>query len=125
LDTAQTGFEQALVIHPDSVDALRGLAGLALERGQIARALELHNKLLALGERTPEFLYNLALLQQQSGNPLAAKHYEEALSLAPNFPEALLNLGLALQSLGRDDEARVSWKKAIDPKPELALGYFQ
>jgi Flp pilus assembly protein TadD len=51
--------------------------------------------------------------------------YKEALTGSPDFAEALLNLGIALEALGQTEEARASWQKALALKPELAKGYFQ
>ena len=51
--------------------------------------------------------------------------YRQALAASPDFAEALLNLGIALETLGQKDEARASWQKALTLKPELARGYFQ
>jgi len=41
------------------------------------------------------------------------------------FPEALLNLGIALKALGEEEEARSHWRRALKAKPELANGYFE
>ena len=42
----------------------------------------------------------------------------------PDFGLALLNLGHALRELGREEEARACWGKAIRLDPSLAAGYF-
>ena len=55
----------------------------------------------------------------------AAKFYREALDASPEFPEALLNLGIALKALGEEEEARSHWRRALKAKPELANGYFE
>ncbi len=54
----------------------------------------------------------------------AAALYRNALEGQPDFPEALLNLGHALEALGQSDDARESWIKALAVKPELANDYF-
>ena len=113
--------------HPirKSIDALRGLAALAVEREDLDKALDLQAKLIEAGERTPELFYNTGLLLQKSGQVEdAVRLYQEALSDRPNFPEALLNLGHALKSQGKPDEAREFWRQALEQKPELAAGYF-
>jgi tetratricopeptide (TPR) repeat protein len=126
LDRAWDGFEKTVALKSDWDPALRGLAGIAVERNALSQALELHSKLIAMGERTSELLYNTGLLLQKSGqDEKAVPLYEEALVCSPDFPEALLNLGIALQALGREPEARVHWRKAIEANPELAHGYFQ
>jgi tetratricopeptide (TPR) repeat protein len=102
LDRAWKSFESAAALEPKSVDALRGLAGIAIERNAFQQALEFHGKLIDLGERTPDLLYNTGLLLQKAGqNDNAARLYEEALREKPDFSEALVNLGLALEALGR------------------------
>jgi TolA-binding protein len=40
------------------------------------------------------------------------------------MPEALLNLGRILEALGKSDEARACWTKALEAEPALAQGYF-
>src|SRR5439155_19250979 len=72
LDEACSQFEQAVAIQPKSTGALRGLAGGAVERNDLERALPLHRKLIELGERTPELLYNTGLLSQKSGEHQSA-----------------------------------------------------
>ncbi|HRH43940.1 MAG TPA: tetratricopeptide repeat protein, partial [Pyrinomonadaceae bacterium] len=51
----------------------------------------------------------------------ALKFYEEALKIAPEFPEAEFQKGSALQSLGRDLEAEKSYRKATELKENWVL----
>jgi tetratricopeptide (TPR) repeat protein len=97
-----------------------------LERGDLDQALEYHGRLVDLGERQPELLYNTGLLLQKSGQAEeAARLYREALAENPDFAEALLNLGHVMKSLGHEEDARACWGKALEAKPELAEGYFE
>lgn len=41
-----------------------------------------------------------------------------------DFSEALLNLGHALKAVGKEDEAREVWSKAVTADPMLAEQYF-
>ena len=50
--------------------------------------------------------------------------YQAALSVKPDFPQALLNLGHALKATGKEDEARQAWSRAVTADPELAAEYF-
>jgi tetratricopeptide (TPR) repeat protein len=119
-------FEGVLEADPASIDALRGLAALAVEREELDKALDLQAKLIEAGERTPELFYNTGLLLQKSGQiEDAIRLYQEALTERPNFAEALLNLGHALKSKGELDQARTYWRQALEQKPELASGYFE
>src|SRR3989442_14657298 len=123
LESARDAFEKTLAVEANSLEALRGLAGIALQLGATEEALKLHRDLLKAGHRTPELLYNTALLLQKSEkHEEAAKLYREALEVSPEFPEALLNLGIALKALGDEEDARSHWRKALKAKPELASG---
>jgi len=123
---AGKAFEAVIASEPTSIDALRGLAALAVEREDLDKALDLQAKLIEVGERTPELFYNTGLLLQKSGQfEDAIRLYQEALAEKPDFAEALLNLGHALKAQGKPDEARNCWRQALEQKPELAAGYFE
>jgi tetratricopeptide (TPR) repeat protein len=123
---AKRCFHEAHLLRPDSSDAVRGLAALALEQQDFAEAFELHRKLIELGERSPELYYNAALICQKRGQlEDAVSYYQQALQEHPQFAEALLNLGHAMMALGQEEEARTCWRRAIREKPELAHDYFE
>ena len=52
---------------PDSSDAVRGLAALALEQQDYAEAYDLHRRLIEMGERGAELFYNAGLICQKRG----------------------------------------------------------
>jgi tetratricopeptide (TPR) repeat protein len=123
---ARRCFEETLMLRPDSSDAVRGLAALALEQQDFDEAYTLHQRLIELGEHSPELFYNAGLICQKRGHTEdAVGFYQQALGEAPQFAEALLNLGHALMDLGQEEEARSHWRKAIREKPELAQAYFE
>ena len=125
-DLAQLVYEQVLNADPKNMDAVRGLAALALERSDFDQALEYHGRLIDLGERSSEVLYNAGLLLQKAGQMEdAARLYREAAEENPDFAEAMLNLGHVLKALGQEEEARTCWSKALEAKPELAQGSFE
>jgi tetratricopeptide (TPR) repeat protein len=118
-------FEAVLALNPDSVDALRALAALSVERNDFEQALRYQGRLIDKGERSPELFYNTGLLLHQSGQlDDAERLYREALSERSEFPEALLNLGHVLKSQGKQDEARNCWRQAVEQKPDFAQNYF-
>jgi tetratricopeptide (TPR) repeat protein len=125
LDAAKTSFTQAVARHPQSTDALRGLAAVAIDQGDYVLALDAESKLEQLGERIPELNYNIGILLQQANlQEDAARSFRRATEEKPDFAEALLNLGHALEALGQEDEARGCWQQAVQAKPELAGKYF-
>ena len=123
---ARKSFEHVLAVQPECVDAIRGLAALALESDDDQVALDLHSKLISLGEHSAQLFYNTGLLMQRAGAMEdAVRLYRQAMESQPDFAEALLNLGHALKALGREDEAKSCWRQALAFKPELAHGYFE
>ena len=123
---ARAAFEKVLAAKPDSTDALRGLAALSLEQEDWAAAFDLHRRLIDAGERGAELFYNTGLIcQKRNQAPDAVLYYEKALAEDPQFAEALLNMGHALRVIGKEQEARECWRRAIVAKPELAATYFE
>ena len=124
-ETATKAFEAALAANPECLDALRGLAALAVERNDFEQALDYQTRLIEKGERSPELFYNTGLMLQRAGQlDDAARLYREALDERADFPEALLNLGHVFKDLGQPEQARDCWKRAVEQKPELAGNYF-
>lgn len=51
----------------------------------------------------------------------AIKHYDQALKIIPEFPEALYQRGLAELVLGRQTDAEASLRKAVELRPDWSL----
>ena len=64
---ARKSFQDALMLRPDSSDAVRGLAALALEQEDFDDAYDQHRRLIELGEHGPELFYNAGLICQKRG----------------------------------------------------------
>ena len=111
-DRAESLYEKMLDNDPKSMEALRGLAALAIQASDFDTALEYHVRLIDLGERSSEVLYNTGLMYEKAGQlDKAVRLYRDALAQQPDMPEALLNLGRILESNGKSDEARACWRK--------------
>lgn len=124
-DRAQDLMMKAIHLNPSEASWIRELQRIAIERGDAILALDCHEKLTEARLETPEMDYNLGVVMQaESELELAAKYYLRALEKKPELTCALLNLGHALDGLGRPSEARTCWGKAIRLNPELAAGYF-
>jgi tetratricopeptide (TPR) repeat protein len=114
------------MLRPNSADAMRGLAAVALDHQEYAEAYDLHRQLIHQGEHGPELYYNAGLLCQKLGrNGEAAQFYEQALSEDPQRLDPLLNLGHVLMASGKVEEARACWRRAVRENPELAEAYFE
>jgi tetratricopeptide (TPR) repeat protein len=73
-------------------------------------------------EKDPVQLFNQGQDAHEKGDlTTALKFYEEALKIAPEFPEAEFQRGNALQSLNRDAEAEQAFKKAIELRENWVL----
>ena len=101
--------------------ALRALAAIAIEQQEYEQALKLHKQLLESEEPSADLFYNLGLLSQKRGHPQdAVRYYQRALALQPDSARALMNLGHALASLGKHEEAQDAWQTALRGNVELA-----
>jgi predicted O-linked N-acetylglucosamine transferase (SPINDLY family) len=58
--------------------------------------------------------FNYGSLLQSTGNTVdAAQAYKECLDVQPRFPQALINLGLTLEKLGKRDDALQQWATLV------------
>lgn len=65
--------------------------------------------------KDPVALFNQGQDAHEKGDlAKAVKFYEEAIKIAPEFPEAEYQRGMALQSLGNNAEAEKSFRRAIE-----------
>jgi len=92
----------AIIAHePDHADALHLFGVMHHQCGHPARAVELIARAVAVRPDTAVFYCNMAEAHRSLRQfEQAAACCQTALRLRANFPEALNNLGLALQSLG-------------------------
>jgi tetratricopeptide (TPR) repeat protein len=109
-----------LHIEPTCPEAVRSLAELALQEEDFDEAYDLYSGLVESGNPDSVVCYNTALLCQKRGlTSDAISLYRRALNLAPDFCDALLNLGHVLMSLGEEDEARSCFLSAAGMNAEL------
>ena len=96
---------------------------MARERGEPAEAIELYECWLALnGDSTQTFAayFNLAALLGAAGKPLQAIHaYRECVRIKPDFLQARLNLGRALENVSRPLEAYQEWRAGFNSLPQV------
>ena len=61
--------------------------------------------------------FNYGSLLQSTGNTQAAEGaYRQSLAVQPRFPQALINLGLTLEKLGKRDEALQQWASLVSQR---------
>ena len=124
--SAVAQLDQALQHDPIFVPALECRLALALAAHDFTVAPELEAQLADLGHSSPEFCYNLGILQVEANQlDAASQSYRRAVGKRPAFAEALINLGHTLKTLGKHDEAIEIWQNAVSARPDLAHEYFQ
>ncbi|MGD8977234.1 MAG: sulfotransferase [Gammaproteobacteria bacterium] len=115
---AEWAFRRALELDPDRAGALFGLARLEFARGCPGASLDLVER----GRRAhpddprgPRMLGRMYLEQGLLAGAISAlKH---AVSLAPGDPDVRADLGLALQTAGEDEAARVCYLEVMERRP--------
>ncbi len=114
LDEAISVCESILAITPDSADALEIIGIARLQQGRAVAAVDMLRKVATLRPGNLNATGNLCAAL------LTAKQHDEALLLAegvlkviPAQTQALITRGVALQGLGRVDEALESYRAAM------------
>ncbi|MBI5436762.1 MAG: tetratricopeptide repeat protein [Nitrosomonadales bacterium] len=93
------------------------LARLQVERNELALALETLQKALSYADQQPDYqAFVAALLQRQGRHKEAITHYQIALQLSPDSGVWLMGLGISLQAVQRNEEARDAFKRAIESR---------
>jgi serine/threonine protein kinase/tetratricopeptide (TPR) repeat protein len=124
LSYAEREVEQALRLAPHSGEALRVLAGINYQRGQLRRALEAAFHAI---ETNPPDGISLALpgrIYQELGRPdLALRWFQLARSRDRRGGEYDCDIGDSWAALRDFDKARVAYQRAIDLHPERSQGW--
>jgi len=90
------------------------LARLQVERDAIPLALETLQKNLSHAERRPDYqAFVGALLQRQDRHKEAIAHFQIALQLAPDNGVWLMGMGISLQAVRRNEDAREAYRRAL------------
>lgn len=116
---------------PMGLDTLFTTCEQLQQAGQAQEALDLYQSWLAQSQDANRHMawFNYGSLQQSTGNPAAAiDAYKECLVLQPSFPQALINLGLTLEKMGKRDEALQQWATLVSkrllkdgPSPDMLV----
>ena len=124
LEQAEAGYQKILTAHPSHADTLHLLGLIAYRRAHYARALELITQAIQRHATQPLFFYNQGLVYQalrQWGE--AERAYRHALSLKPDYIDALGNLGHVLREQGALEAACAVYEQVVTLKPDHADGF--
>lgn len=124
LRQAEMLYRQLLVARPDHVEALQGLATIALQAGQPAAALPLLERAITRAPRNAACHLNLGLAYQALGWPeQALASIDQALRQQPGFAEAHYRRGLLLARQHRHTEAIRALRRAIAARRDDARAH--
>jgi tetratricopeptide (TPR) repeat protein len=122
---AEAKLKEAVAKNPDLPQAWKVLSEIAYENKDWTKTLDYGQKALDLDPSATDMYGRMALAAEKSGNKTAAaewrKKYEEA---NPDSPEILYNKGVEAYNKGKMKEAEVELSKAVETKPDLAMGHF-
>ena len=112
------GYETVLKREPNNTNALNSLAQLRMELGQPAQAIELLERSRKLNPADPRYTLSLGdAYLKTSQFDKASSEFDKLLAISEDYAPALLGKGLALQGMGKKNEAQVQFDKAIKVSP--------
>jgi tetratricopeptide (TPR) repeat protein len=123
LAEAEALYRQVLALDPAHGEGLRQLIQLAHQTGRDALAMELLGQAIAAASGWFEAHMALgAAFRTRGEGEQAILHYQKAISLRPDAPDAYNNLGNVLLDKGDLDAAALAYQRAITLKPDYADG---
>ena len=115
LDQAETNYNMCLDRNPNHVECYRGLAVLLAEQGRKEAAFRLIEGWAQRQPKLADAKVELARLNEEYGNPGAAKDLLiEALAADPNNARALTALGKIREEAGDKAQALANYQRSLD-----------
>lgn len=121
LDEATNEFRKAISLDPLSAHAHDNLATVLAEKGELTEALVEYVEALRADPESATACHYLASFLAAQAHDLAVHLYRRAIEHEPEFPDAHLNLAMALADRGRLDEAMVELEVAHRQAPDDPL----
>jgi len=122
---AEAKLKEAVAKNPDLPQAWKVLAEIAYQKQDWAKTLEYGQKALDLDPSMTDLYARMTNAAEKSGDKKAAaewrKKYEEANA---DSPEVLYNKGVEAYNKGKMKDAEAALSKAVEAKPDLAMGHF-
>jgi len=117
-DRAESCYREVLQRRPNELAALANLAQLLFGQERLAEALPVYDRIVAVAPQAPaEIWNNRGVCQRRVRDSGAEASFRHALSLNPDSPQVLANLGFLLCEQRRFDDARPLLERArsLDP----------
>jgi tetratricopeptide (TPR) repeat protein len=117
--TAAAGeFRKVIELEPAHARAWYNVAGLAQQAGAIGEAHRAWHRFIALAPRVASAWFNLGLTCMDFDRPVEAVWcFTQAVLLAPEDPDALVNLAAAHEAAGAEDLAERALAAALELSP--------
>lgn len=117
---AIAAYRQLLALHPDLPDSWYNLGWLQRQERRFEEALESYAQALSRGVSGAEeaHLNRAVILADHLARPEEAEaELNAALALNPRYVPALINLGNLAEDVGRRDDARDAYTRAVEAEP--------
>ncbi len=122
---AETKLKEAVAKNPDLPQAWNALAIVAYEKKDWAKTLEYGQKALDLDPSLTGLYGMMTDAAEKGGDKKASaewrKKYEETNA---DSPDILYNKGVEAYNKGKMKDAEAALSKAVEAKPDLAMGHF-
>ena len=114
-EDAERVLQDGLKINPHNREFATLLARLQVERNDLPLALQTLQISLPYAEQQAEYhAFIAAVYQRMNHHKETITHYQIAVQQAPSAGAWLMGLGISLQALQRNAEARTAFKRAIE-----------
>lgn len=113
-DEAESVLKKGLRHDPHDASFAMLLARLQVARDDVPMALKTLQKTLPFAEGQADYqAFVAALFQRLNQHEEAVAHYQIALRLVPNSGIWLMGMGISLQAMQRNDDARTAYRRAL------------
>lgn len=122
-EKAEADLQKALALDPNQPDVLNYLGYSWADKGNnLDKAREYVARALRMAPNAGHIVDSMGWIEYRRGQfDLAVKYLEHAALLTPNDPTVNDHLGDALYRVGRKEEAKFQWQRALTFEPDEAL----
>jgi tetratricopeptide (TPR) repeat protein len=118
-------FNTAILIHPDNFHAEENSLDRLIAEGQLHKAAEKLEELLAEQPEKADLLVKYAdVLSMLGAKTEAISHYEDAIRLCPGFLDATIKLGTHYLQIGDEHLAAQQFNRAVEINDQIVDSYI-